>query len=331
MVRGRDLFFTFFQTAMPTPYRASRRLALIAAIALAVACASAPRPAEPCAVRFTGAAELVGRDTLSTPFTDVRLTISADGGRELWGTNARTGGPGSYDIWERRRIGATWSAPRPVSFDTEHKEFDPFLAPDGSGVYYFSNRPGGMGGDDLYFSALNAKGEFEPGVNLGRGVNSAGDEWGPSVSPDGSRLLFASDGFGGRGKHDLLVATRRADGSWGTAEPIAGEINGPLDEFDASYLDDGRTIAFAREEIVGADTSSALMASFFARGGYSRPVKLSSAVNLDGVWDFGTATSGAAPGVLFFTSHRADSVGRSDLYRIGYQLRSTSCELPAGS
>ena len=301
---------------------------IAAANALAIGCASAPQTAEPCALNFTNAAELVGRDTLSTPFADVRLTISPNGRRELWGTNARTGGPGSYDIWERRRIGATWSAPHPVSFDSEYKEFDPFFAADGSGVYYFSNRPGGVGGDDLYFSALNAKGEYEPGVNLGRGVNSAGNEWGPSVSPDGSRLLFASDGLGGRGKHDLVVATRRTDGSWGPAAPIPGEINGPLDEFDATYLDDGRTIVFAREEIVGTDTSSALMVSFFARGGYSRPVKLSSAVNLDGVWDFGTATSVAVPGVLFFTSHRPDSVGRSDLYRIGYRLRATGCRLP---
>jgi hypothetical protein len=316
---------------MSIRFRARRRLILTAGAGALAACASAPRPAEPCALSFTGAAELVGRDTISTPVTDVRLTISADGTRQLWGANARPGGRGSYDVWERRRTGTGWSAPSPVSFDTEHKEFDPFFAADGSGVYYFSNRPGGMGGDDLYFSALNAKGEYEPGVNLGRGVNTAGNEWGPSVSPDGSRLHFASDGHGGRGKHDLLVAPRRADGTWGSAALIPGAINGPLDDFDPTFLDDGRTIVFAREEIVGADTSSTLMVSFPARGGYSAPVRLSSAVNLDEVWDFGTATSAAAPAVLFFTSHRPDSVGRSDIYRIAYRLRSTSCQAPSGS
>src|SRR5690606_17674968 len=114
---------------------------------------------------------------------------------------------------------------------------------DGRWLYFFSNRPGGRGGDDLYRAPVQAHG-FGAAENLGPAVNTPGDEWAPTVSADGKRLLFASDGHGGAGRHDLLVA--RWDGrAFVDPRPVAG-IDSAEDEFDAAWLGDGRAIVFAR-------------------------------------------------------------------------------------
>ena len=76
-------------------------------------------------------------------------------------------------------------------------DFNPMFSADGRWLYFFSNRDGGRGGDDLYRAPVLADGSFGPVANLGPGVNSAGNEWAPTPSRDGRHLLFSSDGLGG--------------------------------------------------------------------------------------------------------------------------------------
>jgi len=73
-------------------------------------------------------------------------------------------------------------------------------------------------------------------------VNSAGAEWAPAPLRDGS-LLFATDGRGGRGRHDLFVA-RAAGAGFAPATPLPltsnvadGHTLGPaIDWADPSIL-----------------------------------------------------------------------------------------------
>ena len=94
-------------------------------------------------------------DLVSTPNSEVRITFSPDGNRMLWGTIGWSGGMGGWDIFESRRVAGGWSNPAAVWFNSTANDFDPSFAPDGSGVYFFSNRDGGFGKDDLYFAALD--------------------------------------------------------------------------------------------------------------------------------------------------------------------------------
>src|SRR5688572_26484067 len=86
-------------------------------------------------------------DLVSTAHSEVRITFSPDGERMLWGTIGWSGGVGGWDIYESRRSGSAWSKPSPVSFNSTANDFDPSFAPDGAGVYFFSNRAGGFGKD----------------------------------------------------------------------------------------------------------------------------------------------------------------------------------------
>ncbi|WP_394834543.1 hypothetical protein LVJ94_49420 [Pendulispora rubella] len=268
---------------------------------------------EPRRVVLDGEPELAFPNVVTTEHSEVKLTFSPDGQRMLWGSTDRTGGPGAWDIWEIVRTQGEWSPPHPVSFDTPQNDFDPSFAPDGSGVYFFSNRPGGIGGDDVYFVPFR-EGAYGEALNLGPNVNSTGDEWGPVLSPDGERLVFASDGRGGKGKHDLFVSVRGS-----VAENLGPALNSELDDFDAAFLHDGRTLVFASERRAAGQVD--LHVSSPVRGRYPEPTWLGNTVNSTEAWDFGAAVNPHEPGVLYFNSNRPPHVlGRGDIYRIKYRL-----------
>jgi Tol biopolymer transport system component len=264
-----------------------------------------------------GDAQLWLPDVVSTANSEIRITFSPDGKRMLWGTIGWSGGVGGWDIFESVKTASGWSLPQAVQFNSTANDFDPSFAPDGAGVYFFSNRNGGLGKDDIYFAAFDARtGRYAAATNLGSQINSAGDEWAPVVSPDGSRLMFASDGRGGRGKHDLFMARRGAAG-WGQVASLDA-LNGPDEDFDAAFLHDGRSIIFSSGDF---DGTVRLYLAQFTNGKFAPrqllPPSINPAAMVD--WAFGPSISLHEPGVLYFTSHRGDSRGRNDIYRIRYR------------
>ncbi|HEU4409849.1 MAG TPA: hypothetical protein VFS43_31640 [Polyangiaceae bacterium] len=281
--------------------------------------ALAPAPV-PAALEFSSAAELVAPGVASSEFGEVRLAASPDGRTLLWGSTDRPGGRGGWDIWLARREGEGWGRPEPAPFNSEANDFDPAYSPDGRYVYFFSKRPGGLGGDDVYRVAASAGGGFGAVEHLGPEVNSPGDEWAPALSPDGRALLFASDGRGGRGRHDLFVAAARGEG-WARAEPLPGAINTPDDEFDATFLADGASVVFARS----ADVNEKPITLHFAArgpGGYGAGTPLGAAVNVAEGANLGPALDWRDRSLLYFTGRRPEArAGKLDLYQIRYRLR----------
>lgn len=293
------------------------RLRVLSVTLFAGACGAAPSApiAAPAQLAIVGSAELFAPGVVSSEHNEIRLAVSPDGNTVLWGSTDREGGAGSWDIWLARRAASGWSAPVAVSFNSTAKDFDPAYAPDGRWVYFFSDRPGGAGGDDLYRAAVTADG-FGPAESLGPAVNTAGDEWAPALSPDGKTLLFASNRPGE--KHDLFVAELGAAG-FARAEPLPGAVNTPGDEFDATFLPDGRSILFSRSP----DLENEPIALYFAtRGpaGFDAGTPLSAAVNVANGAALGPAVHGDD---LYFTSKRPEAAaGKMDIYRVRYRTTS---------
>ena len=261
---------------------------------------------------------LVGPGVISTPASEIRIAVSPDGRRALWGAIDRAAprGPGGWDVFESQREGSVWGPAGAVSFDSPENDFDPAFSPDGLGVYFFSNRKGGLGGDDIYFVALDPKtGAYGSPVNLGPEINSPKDEWAPAVSPDGTTLLFASDGRGGRGKHDLFVATRK-NGRWGSSRNVA-ELNTPQEDLDATFLPDGLSVVLTSGDL---DGNVALYFVPYHNGRYGPRQSLGSAINLPDASSFGPSVSAAEPGFLYFNSRRSEGPGRQDIYRVRYRV-----------
>ena len=73
-------------------------------------------------------------------------------------------------------------------------------------MVFASDRPGGLGGFDLYYSIFK-NGKWNYPVNMGPGINTSSDEYRPVLGfhPDFTNiyLMFSSDRPGGKGGFDL--------------------------------------------------------------------------------------------------------------------------------
>lgn len=271
-------------------------------------------------IKFVGKPELVFPNLVSTEKSEIKLTFSPDGTRMLWGAIGWENGVGGWDIWESVKKNNQWGKPKPVSFNSTSNDFDPCFSFDGKGVYFFSNRENGFGGDDVYFVPFDNKAKaYGSAINLGENVNSKGDEWGPVISEDGNTLMFCTDGRGGLGKHDIFIS-KLEKGKWFPAVSVGEPINSSLDDFDPVFLSDGKSIAFASERN-GADQVD-LFLSEWEDNKYSTPAVLDSTINSKDYWDFGCSVNPQEKNVLYFNSHKPDNgIGNVDVYKIKYVIR----------
>jgi len=84
----------------------------------------------------------------------------------------------------------------------------PSISLDGLRLFFNSNRPGGFGQFDLYVATRpSTEAPWEAAVNVGPQVNTAYDDKGPCISPDGGLLYFHSNRPGGFGLDDLYAVT----------------------------------------------------------------------------------------------------------------------------
>lgn len=278
-------------------------------------------PGVACAIALSGPAAaflsefgIEGMGVVSTRASEIRGSVSPDGQHIVWGSTDREGGAGGWDLWQARLKDGRWQDARPLPLNSKANDFDPLFSADGRWLYFFSNRPGGVGGDDLYRAAVNADGSFGTPRNLGRGVNTRGDEWAPTPARDGRSLLFASDGHGGAGGHDLFVA--RWDGNaFVDAKPVAG-VNTKADEFDAAWLGDGRTLVIARSQ----DPATKPVRLFLAHcdgARYADAGPLALSFNTPDATTLGPAVDWSKPGELLISgTAKSPRAGKLDVYRM---------------
>ena len=150
------------------------------------------------------------------------------------GNNGKRKGGLDVDLYiSRLGEGNAWSQPLrlPIS-DSTAWDGSPAFSADGKTLYFASNRAGGAGGIDLYRTSIDASGRFSRPVNMGRDINTPGDEMFPYVAQN-AKLYFASDGHPGLGKLDVFVATR--SGGVTRVENMGQPINSPADDFGLIY------------------------------------------------------------------------------------------------
>lgn len=153
------------------------------------------------------------------------------------------------DLYISRKLPTgEWTEPRYVTAsDSASWDGCPAFSRNGNTLYFASNRVGGAGGIDLYSVNMDASGRFGNPKNMGKVINTAGDEMFPFVATDG-KLYFASDGHAGLGKLDLFVAVR--SGGKIEVQNMGLPFNSPLDDFGLS-TDDAGNIFFTSNRAGG--------------------------------------------------------------------------------
>ncbi len=121
---------------------------------------------------------------------------------------------------------------------------NPFLK--GDTLYFASNREGGEGGDDIWYSVL-FNGEWSEPENMGGLINTLGDEQFPYISPD-EKFYFSSDGHVGFGEMDLFKIKKLKGKK--TVENLGRPINSTHDDISICFVD-GKKGYFASNRLGG--------------------------------------------------------------------------------
>jgi len=99
-------------------------------------------------------------------------------------------------------------------------------------MYFHSDRPGGHGGFDIWFSVWDSDfSQWGPPQNCGGAINTPYDEIDPHSTFGDVMLYFASNKPGGLGGFDLYYATHLDTATWDSVGTLQG-LNSPANEFD---------------------------------------------------------------------------------------------------
>ena len=113
--------------------------------------------------------------------------------------------------------------------------------PDSTTILYFvSDRSGGLGGHDIWYSIINDTKKPSPAVNLGTPVNTIGNEITPFYDNTTGRLYFSSDWHLGFGGYDVFYSEGARD-SWQEPVNLGSTLNSPANDLYFSVNSDSRS------------------------------------------------------------------------------------------
>jgi Tol biopolymer transport system component len=215
------------------------------------------------------------REVLWTPATPVEGAVNS----AVDEYEPRISGDGTTMVFVRRRPGSNadlfaarwtpsgWSEPEPIeAMNSDADELGPELSRDGTRLYFYSDREGGLGGYDLWRSErASATDSWPAPTNLGPAINTAANEYGPGLTPDGERLYFATNrprpdepqATGGdawtatlrerRTRHDYdLYAAARSDEGWSQATRVEA-VSSAADDGSPAVSPAGDFLYFASD------------------------------------------------------------------------------------
>lgn len=169
-------------------------------------------------------------DTINSKYNEGAISFSHDGNVMLFTSSRKMGknhlGTKIYSVDKR---GDGWGEAKTVEIASDSLSVGhPSLSSQGDRLYFASDMPGGMGGKDIWMVKKEGSGWGEP-INLGKGINTPGNEMFPFIREDGV-LFFSSNFRDGLGGLDIYQAQQDAKGSW-MVENMGYPINSAGDDF----------------------------------------------------------------------------------------------------
>lgn len=122
---------------------------------------------------------------------------------------------GDGNLYYSERTDSTWSKIKSIGkpINTIYWQSHGFICPDGKSMYFSSNKPGGEGELDIWYSEKDRNGKWMEPVNCGNIINTPYNEDTPFFDPGTNSLLFSSVGHISMGGYDVFRSIKR-NGSW---------------------------------------------------------------------------------------------------------------------
>lgn len=180
--------------------------------------------------------EPLGSNVNGKDVHSANITISNDGTRAYFNRCAYSNYKLRCDVWMSEYRNNKWSKARKLSAPLNAEQYSttqPFVTTDSvSGydlLYFSSDRPGGLGGLDLWFCIIK-DGQPQQPVNLGSIINTPGDEITPFYHQSTGTLYFSSDWHYGLGGFDVF-RSKGAMSSWKPPINAGSPVNTGANDF----------------------------------------------------------------------------------------------------
>ena len=146
--------------------------------------------------------------------------------------------------------------------NTKANETNACLSPDGSTLYFVSDREGGLGGKDIWASDKLSDGSWGKPYNLGPKINTPFDEESPFMLGDGATLYYSSKGHNSMGGYDVFFTTLSDDGFWSESENVGYPINTPTDDLYFVLTPDEKSAFYSSSKIDGIGDNDIYVVEF---------------------------------------------------------------------
>jgi outer membrane protein OmpA-like peptidoglycan-associated protein/tetratricopeptide (TPR) repeat protein len=131
------------------------------------------------------------------------------------------------------------------NYSTAH----PTISPSGNTLVFSSDMPGSEGGTDLYICKKDERGNWTSPQNLGKTINTEGEEMFPYLFDDNT-LYFSSDGWPGLGGLDIYKSIWNSYSQvFSTPEHLGVPLNSASDDMSLTLLADGNSGYFASNRV----------------------------------------------------------------------------------
>jgi len=249
---------------------------------------------------------------VNSQWNDSDPAVTADGLTLLFSSSR----PESDGLWISTRASTDepWGEPVRIELNIDERvsRYGADIASDGLTLLFASDRPGGLGGQDLWqVTRKDGNTPWGESVNLGPVVNSHVMDVSPSLSDDGLTLLFASSRPGEDGSSIWMTTRPSIDDPWCEPVKLPPAINSSTNEGGADLSSDGLALIFESRREGGIGVGDVWMCTRSSMDGpWSDPVNLGPQVN-SMTWD-------AAPAfmqndtALYFSSRRPKDSGQDN-------------------
>ncbi len=157
------------------------------------------------------------------------------------------GDKGNGDIYVSENDGDKFGYPRPIGegekitdINSDSWETHATISADGRTLYFVSDRPGGLGGRDIYRSVKLPNGEWSKALNIGAPINTPYDEDAPFFHPDGKTLYYSSNGPKSMGGFDIFFSLNIEGDKWSEPFNIGYPLNSVNDDIFFTTTADGQ-------------------------------------------------------------------------------------------
>lgn len=154
--------------------------------------------------------------------------------------------------------GDEWTPPFNLLIENDYnynEKSNYFLANNRQVLLLSVERDDSYGARDLYVSFFKEDSTWSEPMNLGKPVNTAGDDASPFLAADDKTLYYSTNGLGGYGGHDIYVSKRLDDTwtNWSEPQNLGPDINSPKEDLFFNIPLTGNYAYYTQE--VGEDNS----------------------------------------------------------------------------